>query len=1139
MANAHRLGRIFLAITAAWVIGPSTAAAISPVDQCRYTTDDPGEGWHAPSFDDSSWLQARGGLGTARTPNARIGAVWDTPRVWLRKTYKFDAVPANVALRLHHDEDAKVYLNGVLAAEVTGFTRNYKTVPISQAAADAIVKGTNVLAVECRHKQGSQYIDVHLMRRGVPPSLPSLERELVASPLMTRWGEKLTAKNAWTEYPRPQLQRDVWTNLNGYWDYTVTPGARRKSPRKWKGKILTPFCLESKLSGVQELLAANEALWYRRTISGKPRAGLRRILHFEAVDYRCEVFVNGESVGRHRGGNTPFSFDVTDTLRDGDNELVVRVVDETQGYQLKGKQSRNPRGIRYTQVSGIWQTVWSEDVPASHLRDLKIATDPKQGSITVRPVTTGKGSFSVVVKDGDSVVARGEGLAGDDAAPVSLRIRDAKLWSPESPHLYSIEAVFTGDLGVEDRVTSYAGIRSVGRERDADGHWRFTLNGKPIFHWGTLDQGWWPDGLLTPPSDEAMAFEIEWLKAAGFNMIRKHIKVEPRRYYYHCDRLGMMVWQDHVSGGPRPQWTRLEPGPIDARWPDQRHAQFMRELDRMIDTLEDSPSIVVWVPFNERWGQHRTMKVGRWTVERDPSRLVNIASGGNFWPVGHIVDAHKYPHPDFPFDNDIAGRFDDYVKVVGEFGGHGLAVKGHLWDPSKRNWGYGGLPENPREFKDRYRTSIAKLHELRARGIAGGVYTQTTDVEGEINGLMTYDRKVEKISPAELAEVHAVLFQAPPAATAEAAATGVAATKPSVDAQPTDRKPGPVMPADEIRAGLKSHDRALYIKSGWIRDPYITLGPDGVYYLTGTQPNENDPREQEQPYNTGLGPQSIVGQQVRLWKSADLIDWEYVGPIFTLGDAVRPEARGRGGVLWAPEVHWLGDRWALVHCPKRVASLAFSAGSELTGPWTHPMGVDLGDRHDPSLFKDDDGVWNLLWQNTLVAPLSSDFTRYTADPVRIDPSGDRPGRNGKPITRIGHEGATMIKVGGKYVHLGTAWSTDRGRQGSYNLYYCVADKITGPYGPRKFAGRFLGHGTPFQDKQGRWWCTAFFNGNVPPLPREGIQERDLSETAQTINEQGVTIVPLDVRLLDDGDVHIRAKDPAYATPGPDEAQKFD
>ncbi|MBM4093825.1 MAG: hypothetical protein FJ276_31125, partial [Planctomycetes bacterium] len=364
--------------------------------------------------------------------------------------------------------------------------------------------------------------------------------------------------------------------------------------------------------------------------------------------------------------------------------------------------------------------------------------------------------------------------------------------------------------------------------------------------------------------------------------------------------------------------------------------------------------------------------------------------------------------------------------------------------------------------------------------------------------------------------------------------------------QKTDRKPRPVMDAETIRAGLESHDRALYVKAGWIRDPYITLGPDDFYYLTGTQPREGDPREAADPYNIGLGDESIVGDQVRLWRSRDLFDWESLGPIFTVDDTrtARSGANIPRRLIWAPEVHWLpkfGDngRWALVHCPKSHSSLALSTARDLKGPWTHPLGDRFGERHDPSLFQDDDGTCHLLWGNTLIAPLSSDFSRYTAEPVRIDPAGSRTNALGEAKSAIGHEGATMIKVGGKYVHLGTAWSTDQVRKGSYNLYYCVADKITGPYGPRKFAGRFLGHGTPFQSRDGKWWCTAFFNANVPPLPREGIETRDLSENALTINEQGVTIVPLHVRVLDDGTIFIRAKDPAYASPGPDEVQTFD
>ena len=277
-----------------------------------------------------------------------------------------------------------------------------------------------------------------------------------------------------------------------------------------------------------------------------------------------------------------------------------------------------------------------------------------------------------------------------------------------------------------------------------------------MFHLGPLDQGWWPDGLLTPPSDEAMLWEIEWLKSAGFNMIRKHIKVEPRRYYYHCDRVGIMVWQDQPAGWPGPPWGRLAPDPVDAGWPAPAHAQFMAELEAMIAALENHPSIVCWVPFNESWGQHRTVEVGDWTARRDPSRLVNVASGGNWWPSGDVVDYHSYPEPDFPFDIDN-GRFDGYVKVIGEYGGHGLRVKGHEWDPNARIFSYGDLPTEREELQRRYEKSAKTLLDLKAKGIAGGVYTQTTDVEGEINGLMSYDRRVIKIPAEDLADLHAPL----------------------------------------------------------------------------------------------------------------------------------------------------------------------------------------------------------------------------------------------------------------------------------------------------------------------------------------------------------------------------------------------
>ena len=581
------------------------------------------------------------------------------------------------------------------------------------------------------------------------PSVYGEEKPSAA--LLTSWGEQVTAQNAWREYPRPQLQRENWTNLNGQWDYAVTPLAA-VTPTQWTGKILVPFAIESQLSGVRRLLEPTEALWYRRALELAPPSGKRVLLHFEAVDYRCQVWVNGKEVGSHMGGNLPFQCDITAALHAAPNSLTVRVEDATGGGQLRGKQSLKPGGCFYTRNSGIWQTVWLEEVPTRWISALAITTDITTGEITLKPVLAGTPvsgeRLQAVASDGGKPVA-------EAAGELRLKIAQPKLWSPNSPHLYDLKVTLSDAAGKPiDQVTSYTGLRKVGRERDQDGNYRFTLNDKPIFHWGPLDQGWWPDGLLNPPSDAAMVFDIQWLKDAGFNMIRKHIKVEPRRYYYHCDQIGMLVWQDQVSGGQNPKWTFLAPNPQDAEWSEADHRQWLAEFDGMISLLDPFPSIVVWTPFNEAWGQHRSLEIGAWAMRRDPTRLVNIASGGNFWETGHIADAHSYPNPAFPLDNP---RFQNYIKVVGEFGGHGWPVKGHLWDESKANWGYGGLPKSSEEYRARYAKSIAILTDLKAKGVAGGVYTQTTDVEGEINGLMTYDRKVAKIPAAELKKINAPL----------------------------------------------------------------------------------------------------------------------------------------------------------------------------------------------------------------------------------------------------------------------------------------------------------------------------------------------------------------------------------------------
>lgn len=592
--------------------------------------------------------------------------------------------------------------------------------------------------------------------------------------LLTPWAEAVTPANAWREYPRPQMVRGNWKNLNGLWDYSIT---KRSSPppEAWSGKILVPFAIETPLSGVGTRIGDDDAIWYRKVFDHSPPVSSRIILNFEGVDYDCRLWLNGKSIGFHRGGLLPFSYDITHYLQDGENELVMRVIDDTDApdrYQLRGKQNRNNSGIWYTPSSGIWQTVWLETVPATYIGGIKTISSMDgilQVSTEIGGSINGEERLRVSLMDQQKEVASETSQNLD----LTLRYSNPKLWSPERPYLYDIRVELLNRNGdVLDVVGSYIGFRSVGRMRDSEGNWRFTLNGEEIFHLGPLDQGWWPGGFLTPPSDAAIVYEMEYLKAAGFNMIRKHKKVEPRRYYYHADRMGLLIWQDHVSGGSGrnewPKWKKLRaerkdyipPNPnwwsgpqdiIENDWPNWAHEQFMMELKVMIDTLFNHPSIVVWTTFNECWGQHRTMEIGKWVETYDSTRHLNIASGGNFFPVGDIADEHDYPEPTFPFDVPL---YDDYIKVVGEFGGHGFRVEGHLWNPEMRNWGYGGLPETIQELRERYVKTAHILGELKIKGVAAGVYTQTTDVEGELNGLMTYDRKVFKLESDELRKIH-------------------------------------------------------------------------------------------------------------------------------------------------------------------------------------------------------------------------------------------------------------------------------------------------------------------------------------------------------------------------------------------------
>jgi hypothetical protein len=590
----------------------------------------------------------------------------------------------------------------------------------------------------------------------------------VEGKISTPWAKDVSPERVWAEYPRPTLKRENWRNLNGLWSYSIGQKDAEVAG-DWEGEILVPFAVEAALSGVGRELEPDQSLWYKRTFEAIKKPGKRVLLHFEAVDYEATVWLNGSKLGSHVGGHTPFSFDITEALKEGENEVMVRVHDATSGFQLVGKQHLRPNSIWYTRVSGIWQTVWIEEVNERAISNLVFTSDIKSGKLGVEIALEG----SVVEGERYRVEASYKGkLAGrvEGTGKLSLQLSNPKLWSPDTPHLYDLKVeLLDAQSKVIDAVTSYAALREVGKSRDKNGNLRFTLNGEPIFHWGPLDQGWWPDGLLTPPSVEAMVSDIDYLKAAGFNMIRKHIKVEPRLYYAHCDKVGMMVWQDQVCAVYEPnaprssitQWIGIGENPTEGVWPEEAHQQFVTEYKRMVDHLRHYPSIVVWTPFNEAWGQHRSLEVGRMAVDYDKTRAINVASGGNFWPVGDIADAHSYPDPSFPTSDK---RFNDYVKVVGEFGGHGWPVKDHLWDSSKKNWGYGNLPQSLDEWKERYTRSIRVLQSLKRQGVSGGVYTQTTDVEIEINGLLTYDR-VEKVPASWLRPLSEALLATPDSAS--------------------------------------------------------------------------------------------------------------------------------------------------------------------------------------------------------------------------------------------------------------------------------------------------------------------------------------------------------------------------------------
>jgi beta-galactosidase/beta-glucuronidase len=567
--------------------------------------------------------------------------------------------------------------------------------------------------------------------------------------IKTCWASQIDVNNVLPEYPRPLMERTEWLNLNGLWNYAILP-VGKQAPSTFDGKILVPFAIESSLSGVQKNVGKANELWYERefTIPSKWKNN-RVILHFGAVDWKTDVWVNDVKVGQHSGGYTPFSFEITSALKNGSNKLMVKVWDPTNdSYQPRGKQVNKPEGIWYTSVTGIWQTVWLEPVSEKFITQVKTTPNIDKNILNIEVATndfSASERIEVKVLDGSRIVATAKSI---NHLPLELVMPDdVKLWSPDSPFLYNLEITLWNGTKQIDKVKSYAAMRKYSIKRDENGIVRLQLNNKNLFQFGPLDQGWWPDGLYTAPTDEALKFDVQKTKDFGFNMIRKHVKVEPARWYMHCDRLGMIVWQDMPSGDHGPQWQpRQYFNGVEFLRSPESEANYRKEWKEIIDFLYSYPCVGVWVPFNEAWGQFKTKEIAEWTKLYDPSRLVNPASGGNHYPVGDILDLHNYPQPAlYLYDGQRA-------TVLGEFGGIGWAVKGHLWEPD-RNWGYVQF-NSAKEVTDEYVKYAEQLMNLIQHGFSAAVYTQTTDVEVEVNGLMTYDREVIKMDESRVKQIN-------------------------------------------------------------------------------------------------------------------------------------------------------------------------------------------------------------------------------------------------------------------------------------------------------------------------------------------------------------------------------------------------
>ena len=581
--------------------------------------------------------------------------------------------------------------------------------------------------------------------------------DIAKNEIRTRWAEEVSSDIPLPKYPRPQLKREKWKNLNGLWDFKIVDKSKMEV-QNYTGKILVPFPIESALSRVTQKLKPKQRLWYHRTFElPSSWKDYHIIIHFGAVDWETIVWINGKRIGRHRGGYTPFSFDISEYIRfSKQNEIIVAVWDPTNKTNvIRGKQTLRPWGIKYTAVSGIWQTVWLEPVSKTHIKSIKARPDIDNENILLQLNVLNQKSNEelkcTILNTGKHVIENTLPLRDQ----YEFEIPDPRLWSPEDPFLYDLILEVTRKGDIIDKISSYFGMRKISLSKVTKDKRKILLNNEPIFQYGPLDQGYWPDGLYTAPTDEALKYDIKIAKELGFNMIRKHVKMEPARWYYHCDKLGMLVWQDMPNGGKMGILTLLfnilrKNKQYDHSLKQHQKDQFYQELREMITSLYNHPSIVMWVPFNEGWGQFDTEEAVEFVKGLDSSRLINNASGWFDHGIGDICDCHKYVGPAMP--DNIQNR----APLCGEFGGLGLKVEDHIWKKRFR-FVYEKL-DNKKDLTNNYSELISKLKMLKEEGLQAGVYTQLTDIEGEVNGLLTYDRKILKIDKEVLRNLNLSLY---------------------------------------------------------------------------------------------------------------------------------------------------------------------------------------------------------------------------------------------------------------------------------------------------------------------------------------------------------------------------------------------